>query len=149
MPAPYRPPLEVEDVGDVTVVRFGRCKVLDRQNSQAVSEQLFRLVDELGRRKLLVNFGDVEYLDSLALNVLITLNRKLRDLGGRLTLCNMSPTVYEVFATTKLNKLFTIEGETGDDDPGAEPGGVGSRLDPPKPSGDQSAASEPPRPGPG
>jgi anti-sigma B factor antagonist len=112
MPAPYHPPLEVEDVGDVTVVRFGRCKVLDRQNMQAVGEQLFRLVDELGRRKLLVNFGDVEYLDSLALSVLVTLNRKLRDLSGRLTLCNISPPVYQIFKTTKLNTLFNIEGES-------------------------------------
>jgi anti-sigma B factor antagonist len=109
MPAPHHPPLQLEDVGDVTVVRFGQCKVLDRQNMPAVREQLYRLVDDLGRRKLLVSFDGVEYLDSLALGILITLNRKLQDTGGRLTLCSLSPQAYKVFETTRLNTLFHIE----------------------------------------
>src|SRR5438034_3192904 len=56
--------LEVEDIGDVTVVNFTDKKILDEQNIQLIGEQLFRLVDELGRRKLLLNFRNVEYLSS-------------------------------------------------------------------------------------
>lgn len=108
---PRRRHLEVEDVGEVTVVNFTDRNILDEQNIQAIGEQLFSLVDEMGRRKLLLNFANVEYLSSAALAKLITLNKKLQQSGGRLILCNIDPQIYEVFEITKLNKLFNIQAE--------------------------------------
>jgi anti-sigma B factor antagonist len=108
---PRRRRLEVEDIGDVTVVNFTDKKILDEQNIQVIGEQLFSLVDELGRRKLLLNFGNVEYLSSAALGKFITLNKKLQAVNGRLILCNIDPQIYEVFEITKLNKLFNIQKE--------------------------------------
>ena len=108
---PRRRRLEVEDIGDVTVVNFTDRKILDEQNIQVIGEQLFSLVDEVGRRKILLNFGNVEYLSSAALAKLITLNKKLQQVGGRLILCNIDPQIYEVFEITKLNKLFNIQAE--------------------------------------
>jgi anti-sigma B factor antagonist len=108
---PRRRRLEVEDIGDVTVVNFTDRKILDEQNIQVIGEQLFSLVDEAGRRKILLNFGNVEYLSSAALGKLITLNKKLQAAGGRLILCNIDPQIYEVFEITKLNKLFNIQKE--------------------------------------
>src|SRR6202045_5301545 len=105
---PRRRRLEVEDIGDVTVVNFTDRKILDEQNIQIIGEQLFSLVDESGRRKLLLNFANVEYLSSAALAKLITLNKKLQQLGGRLILCNISDQIYEVFEITNSNKLFNI-----------------------------------------
>ncbi|MBY0522713.1 MAG: STAS domain-containing protein [Gemmataceae bacterium] len=108
---PRRRRLEVEDIGDVTVVNFTDRKILDEQNIQLIGEQLFSLVDEAGRKKVLLNFGNVEYLSSAALGKLITLNKKLQAAGGRLILCNIDPQIYEVFEITKLNKLFNIHKE--------------------------------------
>ena len=105
---PRRRRLEVEDIGEVTVVNFTDKKILDEQNIQIIGEQLFSLVDELGRRKLILNFSNVEYLSSAALGKFITLNKKVNAAGGRLVLCNIDPQIYEVFEITKLNKLFTI-----------------------------------------
>ncbi|HEV3263681.1 MAG TPA: STAS domain-containing protein [Gemmataceae bacterium] len=105
---PRRRRLEVEDIGDVTVVNFTDRKILDEQNIQVIGEQLFSLVDEAGRRKILLNFGNVEYLSSAALAKLITLNKKVQQTGGRLILCNIDTQIYEVFEITKLNKLFNI-----------------------------------------
>ena len=103
--------LEVEDIGDVTVVSFTDRKILDEQNIQVIGEQLFSLVDELGRKSLLLNFGNVEYMSSAALGKLITLNKKVQAAGGKLILCNIDPNIYEVFEITKLNKLFNIQKE--------------------------------------
>ena len=41
---PRRRRLEVEDIGDVTVVNFTDRKILDEQNIQIIGEQLFSLV---------------------------------------------------------------------------------------------------------
>jgi anti-sigma B factor antagonist len=108
---PRRRRLEVEDIGDVTVVNFTDKKILDEQNIQIIGEQLFSLVDELGRRKLLLNFGNVEYLSSAALGKFITLNKKVIAAGGKLVLCNIDPQIYEVFEITRLNKIFNIQKE--------------------------------------
>ena len=108
---PRRRRLELEEVGDVTVVNFIDKKILDEQNIQIIGEQLFDLVDNQGKKKLLLNFGNVEFLSSAALGKLITLNKKLQAVGGRLILCNIDPQIYEVFEITKLDKFFNIQKE--------------------------------------
>src|SRR6516164_9460424 len=108
---PRRRRLEVVDVGDVAVVNFVDPKILDEPVIQNIGEQLFSLVDEVGRRKILLNFGNVEYLSSAALAKLITLNKKLQQVGGRMILCNIDSQIKEEFEITKLNKLFTIHEE--------------------------------------
>jgi anti-sigma B factor antagonist len=108
---PRRRRLEVEDIGDVTVVSFTDRKILDEQNIQIIGEQLFGLVDESGRKRLLLNFSNVEYMSSAALGKLITLNKKVQAASGKLVLCNIDPQIREVFEITKLDKLFMICGD--------------------------------------
>jgi anti-sigma B factor antagonist len=108
---PRRRRLEVEDIGDVTVVNFTDRKILDEQNIQIIGDQLFSLVEEMGRRKILLNFSNVEYLSSAALAKFIHLNKKLQPVGGRLVMCNIDPQIKEVFEITRLNRVFTIYDE--------------------------------------
>jgi anti-sigma B factor antagonist len=108
---PRRRRLEVEEIGDVTVVSFTDKKILDEQNIQIIGEQLFGLVDEQGKKKILLNFGNVEYMSSAALGKLITLNKKVQTSKGKLVLCNIDPQIREVFEITKLDKLFVIRGD--------------------------------------
>jgi anti-sigma B factor antagonist len=105
---PRRRRLEVEDIGDVTVVNFVDKRILDEQNIQVIGEQLFGLVDTDGRKKVLLNFNNVEFLSSAALGKLITLHKKLQGTGGKLVLCNIHQDIFEVFEITKLDKFFTI-----------------------------------------
>ncbi|QGJ71200.1 Anti-anti-sigma regulatory factor (Antagonist of anti-sigma factor) [Planctomycetales bacterium 10988] len=96
------------DVGEVTVVRFVDRKILDESNIQQIGNELFRLVEEEEKSKLLLNFSNVEFLSSGALGKLITLDKKVKAHNGVLKLSNIRPEIYEVFAITKLNKLFDI-----------------------------------------
>ena len=66
------------------------------------------------RKNLLLNFSSVEFLSSAALGKLITLDKKVKANGGRLKLSNIRPEIYEVFAITKLNKLFDIKDDEAD-----------------------------------
>lgn len=104
--APRR--LEVEEINDVTVVRFLDKKILDEGNIEQIGNQLFGLVDQGGRKKIVLNFDKVEYLSSAALGKLITMEKKVKATSGKLRLCNIRPEIYEVFAITRLNKLFDI-----------------------------------------
>src|SRR5437762_802839 len=104
----HRRRLEVEDIGDIAVVNFVDKKILDEQNIQMIGDDLNRLVDELGRRKVLLNFGNVDFMSSAALGKLISLHRKLQGVQGKLVLCNIAKSIMEIFEITKLNKMFTI-----------------------------------------
>jgi anti-sigma B factor antagonist len=106
--APRRQRLVVEDIGDIAVVSFVDKKILDEQNIQLIGDDLFRLVDELGRRKILLNFANVEFLSSAALGKLIRLHQKLQGVGGKLILCGISKGIMEIFELTKLDKMLTI-----------------------------------------
>jgi anti-sigma B factor antagonist len=141
-----RPRLEVENIGDVTVVNFTDKKILEEATIHAIGDELFGLADQLGPRKMLLNFSNVEYLSSAALGKLIVLNKKVCNVGGQLALCNIDPQIYEVFEITKLNKLFRLERRADNDDSDGNCGGVSARLKPPKPSGGGHVALKPPPP---
>ena len=106
--------LTVSDVGDVTVVRFVDRKILDELNIQELGQELFQLVEEDNKSRLLLNFQHVEFLSSAALGKLITLDKKVKAHGGKMKLSNIRPEIYEVFAITKLNKLFDIKDDEAD-----------------------------------
>ncbi len=101
--------LEVAEVDDVTVVRFVDRKILDEGNIHEMGQELFALIEEEGKKKLLLNFSHVDFLSSAALGKLITLDKKVKSNAGKLRLSNIRPEIYEVFMITRLNKLFNIK----------------------------------------
>jgi anti-sigma B factor antagonist len=101
--------LEIQEKGEVTIVRFVDRKILDDSNIQELGVELFQLVEDENRKNLLLEFTNVEFLSSAALGKLITLDKKVKQHGGRLKLSGIRPQIYEVFAITKLNKLFDIK----------------------------------------
>ena len=106
--------LEVTEVGDVSVVQFVDRKILDEVNIQELGQELFDLVERENRMKILLNFSAVEFLSSAALGKLITLDKKVKAHNGQLKLSNVRPEIYEVFAITKLNKLFDMKDDEAD-----------------------------------
>lgn len=109
MPSHQR--IDVSKVGDVTVVRFNDRKILDEAGILQFGAELFSLVEQDNRKSLLLNFDGVEFLSSAALGKLITLDRKVKTHKGRLKLCKIRPEILDVFAVTKLNKVFDIRDE--------------------------------------
>ena len=106
--------LQLAEVGDVSVVRFVDRKILDEAAIQELGQELFQLVESDNKKKLLLNFASVEFLSSAALAKLITLDKKVKAHSGHLKLSNIRPEIYEVFAITKLNKLFDIKDDEAD-----------------------------------
>ena len=100
--------IEVSEVGDVTVVRFVDRKILDAGNIQQLGEELFGLIEDEDRKSLLLNFSNVEFLSSAALNKLIILDKKVKACSGRLKFSNLRPEIHEVFVITRLTQLFDI-----------------------------------------
>lgn len=100
--------LEVEDAGDVTRVVFLDRIITKEQDIQMIGEELFSLVDEQGKKKIILDFANLEYLATDAFGKLITLQKKVSAADGKLVLCNISKDIYEIFEIVKLNKILTI-----------------------------------------
>ena len=93
--------------GEVRIVELVDRKILDEAVISQISQQLFPLVGQAAPRMVL-DFINVGHMSSSALGMLITLLKRIREKGGKLILCNIRPSIYEVFAITRLNEVFTI-----------------------------------------
>jgi len=106
--------LEVTESANISVVRFNDKKIIDPETIQELGDELFDLVEKDERRKLVINFANVEFLSSAALGKLITFEKKAKRLGAQLMLTNISPEIFQVFAITNLDKLFQIKDTEAD-----------------------------------
>jgi len=100
--------LRISESDGVTRVEFLDRNILDEANIQVISSELEELIERTDEPKLLISFANVDHLSSAALGALITINNKVRSKGGQLRLADIDPQIREVFAITKLNRLFQI-----------------------------------------
>lgn len=97
--------LHVSHEGDIVVVEIeGQLIVSNRQELKQ------RVLDEAegGARKVLVDFAKTGYIDSAGLGVLVSLAKRLRELGGDIRLANLNDDLQTLFELTKLDTLFQI-----------------------------------------
>lgn len=95
--------------GVVTVVELIDKKILDEACIVRISEQLLSLVAQEVDPRMVVDFTNVGHMSSSALGMLITLHKRIREKKGVLRLCNIAPSIFEVFKITRLNEIFGIK----------------------------------------
>jgi len=100
--------LVVQTIRDVTVVTIDEPHIRDMNQVQQIANDLYDLVDNQARKKLMLDFSKVSLLSSSALGVLITLNKKVQALGGQLVLVGVSDDIHHLFKLAKMHKLFTF-----------------------------------------
>jgi anti-anti-sigma factor len=100
--------LEVEQIGQVTVAKFNARYILEEEKVQSVGKQLLSLGEQVGPRRLVLNFDAVERLSTEMLGKLIALHKRIEAKGGRLALCNVKPQLYEILKILKLPQILSI-----------------------------------------
>jgi len=107
MPATLR--IEVTDADGAQVVSFRERLLFDDKTVREVADQLNAALATDGKPiRLVLDFTGVDLISSSLLGKLILLLRRVEGGGGRLLLCELSPTVQAVFRTSNLDKLFKI-----------------------------------------
>jgi anti-anti-sigma regulatory factor len=86
----------------IIVLRITEAQLQGDPLSDSLREDLLSAVDRSGASHVVIDFGPVTYLASVAFRPLLSLHRKLKEKGGRLVLCGMSAAVAEVFHITRL-----------------------------------------------
>jgi len=72
------------------------------------TESAFRDIINENPNRVVVDLGDVEYISSGGLRVIIMLAKALEKSRGELRLCALSPFVSEVFELTNLGKRYVL-----------------------------------------
>ncbi|MEM7479426.1 MAG: STAS domain-containing protein [Planctomycetota bacterium] len=98
----------VVNIGDLATVRFNDKKIVDSGNIEEMGAELLSLVDRDKMKHVLLNFDGVQFLSSAALNKLIMIDKKVKQAGGNLRLCNLTSEIMEVFTITRLDRVFDI-----------------------------------------
>ncbi len=91
---------------DITVVDLQDARILDVHHIESIGEQLFKLVDQMDRKKLILDFSKVRHMGSAAIGMILTLNKKSKAIKGKLVLCAVRPDVMQIFAIMRLNMLL-------------------------------------------
>ncbi|MHC4717030.1 MAG: STAS domain-containing protein [Planctomycetota bacterium] len=102
------PRLSVSSQGDVSVVELVEKKILDEKTISEIGDKLYALVGQSDKPRMVLDFANVAHMSSSALGMLITLHKRVREKDGKLRLCRIRPSIYEVFVITRLNEVFTI-----------------------------------------
>ena len=98
--------LVVAEVQGVMVVGFQTSSIMDLATIEKIGGELYALVEQQARKKIVLDFSAVRFLSSQMLGVLIQLQRKARQIGGRVVLCAMRPDLMKVFQITRLDKIL-------------------------------------------
>ena len=76
-----------------------------------VSNELNQLAERETERDVLLDFAAVTVVSSMMLGRLIELKEQITARGGKLVLCNLQASVYQVFALTRLTRSFDIKAD--------------------------------------
>jgi len=62
-----------------------------------------------GNKKILLNLGDVTYIDSSGIGELVSAFTSVRNAGGELKLLNLTKKVHDLLQITKLYTVFDVK----------------------------------------
>ena len=96
----------IQTMWDVTVVDFQEARILEAQQIEAIGRELYRLVDEMDRKKLILDFAKVQFLASAAIGMLMNLHKKTTANKGTFVICSLRRELMKVFEIMQLTKVF-------------------------------------------
>ena len=106
--AGIKPRISVEYAGDATIITFTDEKILEEKDIKALQESIMSVIEQAKRISLILDFGNVRFLSSAVLGLLIRISKRIYERDGSLRLCNINPKIYEIFKITRLTKTFDI-----------------------------------------
>ena len=89
--------------------------VLDLSGRITLGEGSVQLRDSVrdllakGQKKILLNLGDVNYIDSSGIGELVSAYTTVRNQGGELKLLNLTRKVHDLLQITKLYTVFDVK----------------------------------------
>jgi anti-sigma B factor antagonist len=104
------PRIYLTETNGIKVVRFHDHQLFDERTVREVADQIAAALPNDGSPiRLVLDFTDVNLVSSTLLSKLILLQRRIEATRGKLRLCDLSPIIQQVFRTSNLDRLFSID----------------------------------------
>lgn len=100
--------LVINQTDGVTVVEIRIGSLLEGVQIERVGRELYRLVDDMDRKKLIVDFSAVKFLASAMIGTLVALHKKAEAIDGKVVLVGLKPNLMKVFKITNLDKILNF-----------------------------------------
>jgi anti-sigma B factor antagonist len=94
------------DAGGITVVDIGG-RITLGEGSALLRSTVKDLLTE-GRNKIVLNLGDVNYIDSSGIGELVTAFTAVKKTGGDMKLLHLTKKVHDILQLTKLFTVFEV-----------------------------------------
>jgi anti-anti-sigma factor len=99
--------MEIRETKRADVMIVSPVGRLESKSSPEMERRVSALL-AAGNRQFVVDFGELDYISSAGLRVLLMLGKKLTGSDGKLALCGMNASVREVFDIAGFSTVFTI-----------------------------------------
>jgi anti-anti-sigma factor len=97
---------QVSQVGAVKVVTLLLPELMDSQEIDRINDEMLQAISAAPRSGWVFDLASLSYLGSSALGLMVNLRQRIRELGGDLVLCNVSPQLLRILRTCCLERLF-------------------------------------------
>lgn len=109
--ASVKPGISVQYGENVTIVTFLNEKILEETDIKALQDSVMSVIEQSEQINMILDFGNVKFLSSAVLGLLLRISKKIYERDSQLRLCNINPKIYEIFKITRLNKIFEIHSD--------------------------------------
>jgi anti-sigma B factor antagonist len=96
-------------IGDVAVLDISGRITLGEGN--VMLREIVRELADKGNKKIVLNLGEVNYIDSSGVGELVKTHTTVRNQGGQLRLINLNKRVNDLLQMTRLSAVFDIDGD--------------------------------------
>ncbi|MGA8271765.1 MAG: anti-sigma factor antagonist [Candidatus Sulfotelmatobacter sp.] len=104
---PHKMQSTTRHIGDVAVLDISGRITLGEGN--IMLREIVRELADKGNRKIILNLGEVYYVDSSGVGELVKTHTTVRNQGGQLRLVNLNKRVHDLLQMTRLATVFDIE----------------------------------------
>jgi len=104
---PVKMQTATRQVGRVTVVDISGRITLGEGN--VILREIVRDLAEKGKKAIVLNLGEVQYIDSSGIGELVKAHTTIRNQGGQLKLTNLNKRVHDLLQLTRLSAVFDIQ----------------------------------------
>jgi anti-sigma B factor antagonist len=97
------------ELGDVSVLDLSG-RITLGEGSSTLRRLIRELVDS-GRRKILLDLGDVDYIDSSGIGEMVAAYTTVRGAGGEIKLVHLTKRVHDILQITRLYTVFDVQSD--------------------------------------
>lgn len=92
--------------GGITIFKL-EGEIIEKGQTTGLIEQIDKLLSS-GKKNIVLDLGELRYMNSSGLNVLVNILTKARNAGGDVLVCHLSEKIKSLLVVTRLDTIFHI-----------------------------------------